>query len=120
MFFQKIIKLRGQSTIEIATLIVFVLTAMVIFQKYIARGMYGRWKGIGDALGHGRQYDPNLTIECGHDRWYNTGTWYNVDCFDSVCGEASCVAATANQTTCLTCIQTTCRSSYGGVDVCNQ
>ncbi len=113
-------KQKAQSTIEIAALIVFVLTAMVIFQKYMARGIYGRWKGVGDAIGFQRLYDPNLTIECGHDRWTGSGLWYNATCFDTVCGEASCVAATATNSDCFTCISATCRSSYGGVDICNQ
>lgn len=116
---QKFRKNKSQSATEIVALLMFVLTAMLIFQKYIARGMYGRWKGVGDALGNGRLYDPNLTIECGYDRWQNTGLWYNAVCFDATCGEPDCVAETRNPVDCQECISITCRSSYGGRDICN-
>ncbi len=112
-------KKRAQSTIEIASLVVFILTAMLIFQKYIARGMYGRWKGVGEALGQGRIYDPITSVECGYDNWQNTGVWFNQVCFDEVCGERDCVAETADDANCVQCLTVTCQSNYNGQDVCN-
>jgi len=53
--------IRGQkavATLEYAAVIVFILTAFLVFQRYIYRGMAGGWKAAGDAFGHGRQYDP--------------------------------------------------------------
>ncbi len=49
---------KAASTVELAALIVFVLTAFLVFQRYIYRGIAGAWKTAGDAFGHGRQYDP--------------------------------------------------------------
>lgn len=117
--FTKFHQRKAQSTIEIASLVIFVLTAMLIFQKYIARGMYGRWKSVGDAFGNGRLYDPILSVECGYDNWQNTNSWFNQVCFDEDCGERDCVAETADDVNCVTCLTVTCRSDYGGVDICN-
>lgn len=110
---------KAQSTIEIASLVVFVLTAMLIFQKYIARGMYGKWKQVGDAFGQGRLYDPITSVACGYDQWQDTGLWFNQTCFDEDCGERDCVAETKDDANCVACISVTCRSSYLGRDVCN-
>ena len=70
---------HGQSTIEFTTLIVFLLTVFLVFQKYIARGIAGRWKGVGDALGQGRIYDPNYTTEC---EFHPTIGWFDRTCFE--------------------------------------
>lgn len=72
---------RGQSAIEFAALVIFVLFAFWVFQKYIARGLYGRWKGVGDAIGQGRIYDPNLTTEC---EFYPGVGWYDRICYENL------------------------------------
>ncbi|HNV24599.1 MAG TPA: hypothetical protein PKH98_06910, partial [Candidatus Omnitrophota bacterium] len=38
---------KGQSFIEYITMIIFILIALIVFQIYIARGIYGRWKAAG-------------------------------------------------------------------------
>ncbi len=79
--------IAGQSVTEYMLLIVFILTAFFVMQKYIVRGFSGRWKDIGDSLGQGRLYDANKTIECAYDfQHYNM--WYSVDKFEeNHCGE---------------------------------
>jgi len=71
---------RGQSVIEFTMLIMFILAAFFIFQKYIARGLAGRWKGVGDALGQGRIYDPNYTLECEYHP--TRQKWFDRVCFE--------------------------------------
>jgi hypothetical protein len=70
---------RGQSTIEYAAIMFFIMGALFVFQKYIARGMNGRWKGVGDAIGQGRIYDPNYTTECDY---HPTMGWFDRVCFE--------------------------------------
>jgi len=76
---------KGASTIEYATVIMFIIAALLITQKYILRSFMGRWKTAGDSFGHGRQYDPRPfgvngeeggTLEC----YWNTTTnsWLSV------------------------------------------
>jgi len=56
---------KAASTLEFAALVVFVISALLVFQRYIYRGMAGSWKAAGDAFGHGRQYDPRNFGENG-------------------------------------------------------
>lgn len=71
----------GQALLEYMTLIVFILGAFLVMQKYIARGFAGRWKGIGDSLGQERLYDPDTTTSCAFDyQYYNI--WYSVRAFE--------------------------------------
>lgn len=67
---------RASSVMEYMTLIVFLLSALFVFQHYIVRGFSGGWKNAGDTFGMGRQFDPrsygtkgNLggTLECFYD-----------------------------------------------------
>ena len=55
---------RATSTLEYALLLVVIMMAFFISQKYIVRGFAGRWKDVGDTFGFGRQYDPKNTTEC--------------------------------------------------------
>lgn len=95
---------RGQSVIEFAALIMFILTAFLVFQKYISRGLSGRWKGVGDALGQGRIYDPNYTIEC---EFYPGVGWYDRTCYENTCRSSTC--PTPSQ--CTGCLSG-CKSSF--------
>ncbi|MBP9855387.1 MAG: hypothetical protein KBD53_11025 [Candidatus Omnitrophica bacterium] len=121
-------KRKSQSVIEMMALVVFILTAMLFFQKYMARGIYGRWKGVGESFSSGRLYDPKLSMECGYDRWVgpltggntlSTGLWYNAVCFDKKCIDACVSPVSATKDKCFLCINTTCRSKYKGRDLCN-
>ena len=66
----------ASSTLEYVSLIVFILSALYVFQTYIFRGISGHWKGASDTIGFGRQYDPREygtdgtgggTMECMFD-----------------------------------------------------
>lgn len=52
-------KLRAQSVVEYAVLLVIVIGAFIAMQSYMKRGMQGRWKATVDDLGD--QYDPSKT-----------------------------------------------------------
>jgi len=78
---------RGQSAIEFAAIIVFLLAAFLVFQKYIARGLAGRWKSVGDSLGQGRIYDPNFTTEC---EFHPRIGWFDRSCFEGCRDNAPC------------------------------
>ena len=84
----------GQSLIEYIVLIVLVLGAFLVFQKYITRGFAGRWKVVGESLGQGRIYDPKLTTECVFDPPF--GVWYNKACVESGGSIPACAAAVCN------------------------
>ncbi|MEW5894922.1 MAG: hypothetical protein AB1650_04080 [Candidatus Omnitrophota bacterium] len=51
-------KSKAASTVEYMALIVFILGALFVFKRYIARGLWAQWKKAGDVFGHGRQFDP--------------------------------------------------------------
>lgn len=73
---------------EYIMVIMMVLGAFVFFQEYIFRGISGKFRGVGDSYGYGRQYDPNRTIECHFDSRF-TNSWY-----DAVCAEGfGCVGS---------------------------
>ncbi|MBN1870034.1 MAG: hypothetical protein JW847_05610 [Candidatus Omnitrophica bacterium] len=104
----------GQSVMEFAALIIFILAVFIVFQKYIVRGFTGRWKSIGDGLGEGRIYDPKKTIECAaskfFDDWPNP-IWYNRTCFEKEC-EDECLRSTRESGACAGCLTGTCSSPY--------
>lgn len=93
---------QGQSIIEYAALLMFVLIAFLIFQKYMVRGFAGRWKGVGDSLGGGQIYDPRKTLECTFDPVY-TNLWYNEACYQQNC-ITPCLTVAATPADCTTCI----------------
>jgi len=59
---------RAVSSAEYMALIAFILAALLVFQRYIFRGIAGAWKVAGDAFGHGRQYDPRPFGKDGQGR----------------------------------------------------
>lgn len=95
-------KKYGQSFLEFMVLIMIILTAYLIGQKYIVRAFSGRWKSVGDSLGQGRIYDPQQTLECAYDFQY-TNSWYRVDCYDQRCAD-KCLTVASNPTACSLCI----------------
>src|SRR3989338_5895528 len=101
-------KTKGQSLIEYITLIVLILGAFLVFQKYIARGFAGRWKSVGESMGQGRIYDPRMTTECIFDSLY-TNLWYDKACFDS--RGCDCLSVRANVDTCQDCFDPACTTS---------
>ncbi len=95
-------KKQGQSLLEFVTVTMFILMAFFVFQKYIARGMAGRWRGIGTALGDGKIYDPKHSHRCAWDYKY-LNVWYDADCYDRKC-EGNCLRVTATAVGCTACI----------------
>jgi len=109
-------------------LFIFLLTAMIVMEKYIGRGLAGRWKTMGDTFGQGRHYDPrpfglsgegNGTLECYFDYTHcNPGgppcvkinAWINRACFDKKCRCWLPEDAPEYDNDCLKCIKD-CRTS---------
>ena len=91
--------------LEFVALIMFILATFIVFQKYIVRGFSGRWKGVGDALGQGRVYDPNKTIECAANTFFPgvPAVWYSQTCFEKNC-EPDCLRSTKDLAACSACI----------------
>ncbi len=52
-------KIRGQSTLEYAILIIIIIGALLSIQVYIKRGVQGRLKSAADDIGE--QYSPGNT-----------------------------------------------------------
>ncbi len=73
---------KAVAALEYVFLILIVLSAFLVFQKYILRGMAGRWRTVGDSFGFGRQYDPKRTKECLFDTVY-FHSWYDLKCAES-------------------------------------
>ncbi|MDP8213465.1 MAG: hypothetical protein P9X22_09315 [Candidatus Zapsychrus exili] len=94
-------KPKGQSFLEYVLLIVFIIAALLVFQKYISRAIWGRYKSVGDALGSGLIYDPEKTLECGYDHLYGSG-WYNAACYDE--NDCAQYCAAKKQAPCVSCI----------------
>lgn len=92
---------KGQSLIEYTVLIVMVLGAFWVFQKYMARGFAGRWKSVGESMSQGRIYDPRLTTECIFSPSYSN-LWYDQACFES--SGCDCLSVGATTATCRDCI----------------
>ncbi|MBF0523306.1 MAG: hypothetical protein HQL24_09665 [Candidatus Omnitrophica bacterium] len=73
---------KGQSILEYIILATILLAGYLLFQKYLAHGIFGRWKSAGDALsGDAGLYDVNKTLECGYD-YLVTKNWYNTACYE--------------------------------------
>lgn len=66
---------------EYLVLIMIISGSLYVSKDYILRGMGGRWKGVSDQFGQGRQYAPNDTVECSFDSEFTNG-WYDVTCVD--------------------------------------
>ena len=91
---------------EFTAIVMLILLTFLAFQKYIVRGFAGRWKGVGDALGQGQIFDPDMTIECAYDGGPGGVGWYDRQCYDAnckaICGIPHGCACTA------TCVRAEC------------
>lgn len=58
----------GSLAIEYAVFIAVMAAALVGMAVYSMRALSGRWRDVGDAFGHGRQYEPGVggTVCTGH------------------------------------------------------
>lgn len=50
---------RGSVPLEYAGLVAIATAAFLGMSVYSVRALCGKWKGIGDQFGHGRQYEPH-------------------------------------------------------------
>ena len=57
---RKLLKKRGQSTLEYAVLIVVIIAALVAMQVYLKRGIQGRMRESSDQIGE--QFSPGYTV----------------------------------------------------------
>jgi hypothetical protein len=96
---------KAQSVLEHMIVIIFVVGALFVFQKYIVKGMAGRFLLASDTFSHGRRYLPGETNRCAFDFVYGTHNWYDRDCFEAQC---DCTSPAATTVTCQSCITTTC------------
>jgi hypothetical protein len=101
----------GQSLVEFSVLVMFILGAFLIFQKYIVRGFAGRWKSVGESFSQGKVYDPAKTIECAFDQKY-TQKWYDQKCFQEICIE-DCYTVQGSDADCQLCIESCTQSPLG-------
>ena len=53
---------RGQAAVEYAVLVAIVVAALVAMAVYTKRALSGKWRGVGDTFGYGRQYEPGVTV----------------------------------------------------------
>jgi Flp pilus assembly pilin Flp len=53
---------RGQAAVEYAVLVAIVVAALISMAVYTKRALSGKWRGVGDTFGHGRQYEPGVTV----------------------------------------------------------
>lgn len=54
---------RGSAVLEYAALIVVVVAGMLSMAIVMKRSLAGQWRGVGDSFGHGRQYEPGVTVK---------------------------------------------------------
>lgn len=57
---RKVLKKRGQSTLEYAVLIVVIIAALIAMQVYLKRGVQGRMRESSDQIGE--QFSPGFTV----------------------------------------------------------
>ena len=71
---------KAVAFIEYTLIIVVILAAVLLSQKYIQRAFTGRWEQVSESFGQGRLYDPKTTTECV---WSDTASkWYSEKCYD--------------------------------------
>lgn len=71
--------------IEYVVLILLIMGALFVMQKYLTRNTSGRWKTAADSFGYGRQYDYRGTLECMTDGNVEDYFFYNLTCYDQNC-----------------------------------
>lgn len=111
---------KAQSATEYVFFLLIVLTILVFFQKYLVKGISGRFKTVGDSFAQGRLYDADKekTLECAFDVFTDSGLWYDSRCFYESCGISTCVSAGAKDDDCRACIQS-CVIPVGTLGICD-
>ena len=97
---------KAQSATEYVFFLLIVLTVFVYFQKYLVKGISGRFKTVGDSFAQGRLYDGDKakTSECAFDVFTDSGLWYDSRCFYDTCGVKDRISTAATDGDCRDCI----------------
>ncbi len=56
---------RGSMTLEYAVLTAVAIAALIGMSVVMLRALNGRFRQVGDQFGHGRQYQPGVTVVSG-------------------------------------------------------
>jgi len=94
---------RAQAALEYVVLMTVILFGFLVFQKYITRGLMGRWKASGDGFAQGRQYDPNHSLACAYDFQF-TNSWYDQPCYFRNNCDLQCFSIYGDLASCQACI----------------
>lgn len=52
---------RAYSTLEYMLFTMIIIAALLGMSMYLVSALGGKWRGVGDTFGHGRQYEPGVT-----------------------------------------------------------
>lgn len=58
------IQRRGSFSLEYAALLAIVAASLLGMAVYVKRALSSRWRDVGDTFGHGKQYEPCVTVVC--------------------------------------------------------
>ena len=83
MFFYSKRHLKAYAVLEFIALIIFVIGAFLVMQKFLTRSVSGSYKSGADTFGFGRQYSYRETLECDYDT--DSGQWFNAACYEENC-----------------------------------
>ena len=78
---KRIASTKAGSILEYIMVLMVVIAALMLMQKYIVRAFAGRWQSTGDSFGYGRQYDPAKTKERAWSA--REKIWYDKPCYDA-------------------------------------
>jgi hypothetical protein len=56
---------RSYSILEYMLFTMILIAALVGMSMYMVSSLGGKWRGVGDTFGHGRQYEPGKTTITG-------------------------------------------------------
>lgn len=73
---KKNLKVSGQTLLEFVVLFIVLVAAFLAMQKYIQRGVQGKWKETVDGMG--KQYDPSGNMTASSSMETNAETIVNV------------------------------------------
>ena len=56
---------RGEFTVEYLVMITIIIAALIGMGVYLKRGLFGKWREVGDGFGHGKLYEPGQSKKNG-------------------------------------------------------
>jgi len=69
---------HAQSVVEYLVVITSIIFAMILMQKFILRGIMGKYRSASEQIDYGRQFDPNRTVSCLYVK--ELDVWLPEDC----------------------------------------